>query len=115
MEEINFDKIKNVVSEEKTRDNEIEVWVNYTYKVVCPDNLSEKELFCAIIYAHNTIYNDPSIYFPMKKKQLQKILGWDVKKIEKMYKETNEVVVKPMQDDDGMLCGSGYVFKYILN
>lgn len=115
MEEISFDKIKSVVSEEKTKDSGIEVWVNFTCKVVYPDGLSEKELFCAIIYAHNTIYNDPSIYYPIKKKKIQKLLGWDIKKIERMYKETNEVVVKPMQDDNGMLCGSGYVFKYILS
>jgi len=109
MEEIDINKIKERISNERKSENSILVKCSCNEKYVDASGLSEKELLIAIIYAYNTLSNDDDIYYIMTKKRLKKYFNWSDYKIHKMVKSTPEIVVKPAWDDEGYLCGNGYV------
>ena len=107
---MDIEKIKKRISSVSSRANEIVVKsFVYENKYIDGTGLSIEELLVAVIYAYNTLPPDDSIYFCMTKKNLKKYFDWSDYKIRKMVKSIPEIVVRPMWDDEGYLCGKGYV------
>lgn len=112
---INLDKIKQRISLEKVNQGDIVVQNMWSTNVINASGLSDEELFCAIVLAHNTLGNDPHIYYPITKKKIKKYVDWSNYKISKVAKSISQITVMPMQDDEGHLCGRGYVVKELTN
>jgi len=107
---VDIEKIKSRISDEpKGITNEIAMTSSvFGNKYIDGSELSIEEILVAIIYAYN-ITPDEDIYCPMTKKVLKKYFDWSDYKIRKMVKSIPEIVIAPMWDDEGYLCGNGYV------
>lgn len=113
--EIDLEKIIKHVSDKIKTDDDILISSIFDSKAVSVKGLTDEEKLCAIIYAHNTLGNDTDIYYPMTKKKIKKHFNWTDYKIRKLAESIDDIIVMPMQDEDGYLCGKGYVVKSLVS
>ena len=114
MSEINIEKMKERISEDRIGLNDIAIQSTWNIKYINPIDLSDEELLIAVTLAYNTLSGDSDIYYPITKNRIKKYLSWSNYKIHKIVKSIPQIVVMPMWDDEGRLCGNGYVVKSLI-